>query len=173
MLNRKGLNRNLMPFYPSEANNLSRWQAAYLGALVDGEGWISFTANKYPLFGVTNSNRDLIQLVADMCGVGSIYSVGATGLGTKPMYRWQTTNQEDFLKLGLEIYPYLIEKRDKMWRGLSVASLPNQNFVRHEAAREKIEKAIASLQEEGKPVTPWYVYKLTGCSVNTVRKYLC
>jgi len=44
--------------------------------------------------------------------------------------------------------------------------------IRQQRAKQKILNAIHTLKKEGKPINQYQITKKSGCSVNTVRKYI-
>jgi hypothetical protein len=96
--------------------------AAYLAALIDGEGVITIARNRssgktVPVtyqqrIIVTNSHRGLVQFCREVTGLGTVYHAKSVREGWAPISRWQVTNSAARTVLA-DVLPYLVVKRQQ------------------------------------------------------------
>lgn len=92
-------------------------EVAWAAGIIEGEGTIVFhkiknRPNSYRvLIGATMSDRDVIDKLHKILGVGTVINVKPSEIGTKPMYSWSVQNQKGCFDTLLHIMPHLGERR--------------------------------------------------------------
>jgi DNA modification methylase len=116
--------------------------AAWLAALVDGEGSICFqdrlskraaVSTHSVRLSIVNTNRALLERVAAICGLAGVGSPSprtrSSGAAGRPVYAWQVTNAKAARVLAA-IRPYLIAKAVQADLGLYVQALNRKHTGR-------------------------------------------
>ena len=90
----------------SEIREMTEPERAYIGAMIDAEGWVGKMKNRVNLWRVFISNTDpeIISAILRATGGGTVradsYSVqGKSVLGTKPIFTWGTSRQNNLYSL--------------------------------------------------------------------------
>jgi len=100
----------------SQVRSMSDDQAAYVGAMLDGEGWVRFTHDRYPDIRIGNTNPEIISAILRATGCGYIDCKTRNGsLGTKPMFAWRINRILNAETLCIQIAPYS-EKAQRVLR---------------------------------------------------------
>lgn len=89
--------------------DMSEVECAYIGALVDGEGCVCQTRDKYRYWQVRVGNTDpeLISVLLRATGAGCVYGQAKNSAwGTKPISVWQLAKQNDVLCLARRCAPF-------------------------------------------------------------------
>jgi hypothetical protein len=106
---------------PATVKNLTPMRAAWLAALIDGEGTISIhltpNGSKRAWIAVYNTNTDILDKCAYVCGAGVVRKKmpGKKNDGFKrlQMWEWELDRARDAHHLLCQLYPYLIIKQHK------------------------------------------------------------
>lgn len=115
-------------FQPAQIRELSAVEAAWLGAMVDGEGSIVLrkltNGSEQVIVQVCNSNVEIISTCLRLAGEGCIYLRTMTRQPEHwlPVWFWIITRQKSVQKLLLQILPYLAGKREKAEHALAFLS---------------------------------------------------
>lgn len=114
---------------------MSGLELAWVAGLLEGEG--SFCANRKRLFiHVTMTDRDVLENLAAITGVGSIYELVRRRSHHTQAYRWQIGWAEIASALAAQVYPLLSERR----KGQAARLLPNAFTVPSAASMSYEEK---------------------------------
>jgi hypothetical protein len=102
-------------------------EAAWIGAIVEGEGCISLIKRPRRLrhWGgydakiiVTNTDPEVISALLRLTGIGSVLLKNRNSSHvlhpTKPCYNWTVSRYEDVIALGRQILPFLAGKQDHL-----------------------------------------------------------
>ena len=103
--------------HASCVRQLSYEEAAWMGAMIDADGTLSWTkrSDKNTLYQVAVGNTE-VEIVATcirLVGDGGVSGGKPGTLGILPVWVWHLANQESLLELLPQIIPYLAGKRSK------------------------------------------------------------
>ena len=98
----------------SEPLAMSEYVRGFIGALIDGEGWIGYKgkAHRRPLIVVVNTSLPLLQHARSVTGVGSIGVRKKQREHYKTQYAWRIQDKHAFRLLSA-IAPTLIVKKER------------------------------------------------------------
>lgn len=98
---------------------LSSVEAAWLGALVEGEGCVQITyrskegrSDCWRVY-VGSTEIETISTILRLVGDGKIYCVFPTKLARKILWKWQLSSKQAVHDFMCQLRPYLITKGDK------------------------------------------------------------
>jgi hypothetical protein len=89
---------------------------AYLAGFIDGEGCLGLRRVKTtirPRITITNTNKEVLELIRGFVGSGSICKSRTKGEGWKCAYRWQLEGKQSIGKVIDGVLPHLIVKREQ------------------------------------------------------------
>lgn len=108
-----------MPF----PRSLSGFELGYVVGLFEGEGHISLNESHrndpkrtvcYSVhIGITNTNRALLEKAKEIIGIGVVRSHHQPNKNNKDCFIWHLGDQKSVLWFLNQVYPYLIEKKEK------------------------------------------------------------
>lgn len=122
--------------------------AAYLAAIIDGEGCVRLNDRRETRPGasrpsvsvtVANTYLPLMEWLTKTTGVGHIHKIKSNELAKKQGFVWQLASRSAVLVLQ-QVIPYMLEKRERAI--LAIESQPAEVFVKSKPTR----KAIDSLR---------------------------
>ena len=95
---------------PSSLRTLLPTEAAWLGAMLDGEGHISFVVkHKTPHVVISNTEVELVATALRITQAGSISTREQNGLGTKRMWEWTLHRSSEVPALLAQLQPYSLK----------------------------------------------------------------
>ena len=94
--------------YPVQVRQLTAVEAAWLGAMVDGEGHIT---GPYNHLYVTNTNVEIISTILRLIGIGRV-SMGTKVPGMKTVWRFALTRINDLAALFPQLSPYSMKAQE-------------------------------------------------------------
>jgi hypothetical protein len=133
----------------SEPKILSPTDAAYLAAIIDGEGSVALKDRRATRPGasrpsvslsVSNTYLPLMEWIKKKTAVGHVSKQRSNELGKKQCYVWRVASRSAVLVLQ-QVIPYMLEKKQRAIA--AVESQPAQVFVKSSLAR----KATGSLPQ--------------------------
>uniref|UniRef100_A0A6M3J686 Putative homing endonuclease n=1 Tax=viral metagenome TaxID=1070528 RepID=A0A6M3J686_9ZZZZ len=104
---------------PVAMNILAENDAAYIAGFVDGEGSICFhrnhkndskTTTYSPRLRITNTNKDVLDWIAVVIGLGKVRSQKLYANNTKPVYEWYASGRYSIAVLK-QLIPFLKVKK--------------------------------------------------------------
>lgn len=101
-----------------QLNLLSATEIAWLAGLLDGEG--SFTQKGQGRVHVEMTDRDVIEYLHELTGVGSLYSPKQRNARHKASWIWCVSRGEVTLQIVRVIFPWLSDRRKTQIRKLKV-----------------------------------------------------
>lgn len=101
------------PRLPSTMKRLSKCNAAWVAGIVEGEGSIGRVRGE---LAVWSNDRELLERLQDLTGVGRLYKVSLTAArraaGSRSVtYRWLVTRRADLSKLYPTLLPWMLPRR--------------------------------------------------------------
>jgi hypothetical protein len=90
----------------------ARW--SWIAGIIEAEGWIMpgpETVRRSPMLGVESTDRDVIDLLADLTGVGYLLGLDRRPGAWKPSWRWSVTRGDDVRGVLAAITPHLGVRR--------------------------------------------------------------
>lgn len=101
----------------TKSNQLSATDAAYIAGLADGEGSIMLNVRDSGSvslrFLITNTNREVLDWMAEVCGVGTVQNQYAETATRKATYHYQTDSIAAY-SIVSQIVPYAKIKAEQM-----------------------------------------------------------
>ncbi len=94
--------------FPAQVRQLRDVEAAWLGAIIDGEGHIT---GPYNHLYVTNTNVEIISTTLRILGVGRV-SMGTQVPGMKTVWRFALTRMNDLAVLFPQLSPYSMKVQE-------------------------------------------------------------
>ena len=96
----------------SQVNNLSTPAAAWVGAMIEGEGSLGWWPKKYHYtIAVDNTEVETIATLVRLVGGGRVHLIVV--VDRKPLWRWTLNCRQEIAALIPQIIPYLTGKRQK------------------------------------------------------------
>ena len=116
------------PIKPSQVRTLSPVEAAWVGAMVEGEGCIrilttSARGHKQGRMDVTNTEVETNATILRLVGDGGVHHDMGAGRN-KRVWRWGLASKLSVISLLKQIIPYLTGKREKAQEMVRVLSSP-------------------------------------------------
>jgi hypothetical protein len=84
---------------------------AWVAGIVEGEGWFSPSKNGSVRMTIGSTDRDVLENVQKVTGLGNISKPYYRENANKPMYYWTLQRREDVKKVLLAIRPYMLSRR--------------------------------------------------------------
>jgi deoxycytidine triphosphate deaminase len=110
--------------------HLNDYQKGYIAAMIDGEGHIGKhnAQRQHHTWHITigNTNRELMEYVQEMLGVGQIYTQEPSNPKHNTAYIYKITRMADVQHVLGQVYPYLIVKREAALKALNSQSRASQ-----------------------------------------------
>jgi hypothetical protein len=120
-------------------------QIAWAAGIIEGEGCVqaairsqSASQGRYLVHRVrvVMSDRDVVERLANVFGIGRVMPYSpTTGLGKKPLYRWEAARRADVVTVCDAIYPWMGERRRAQIDKLRQLLLDNPPVSGSERAR--------------------------------------
>ncbi len=97
----------------STAREMSAVEAAWVGAMVEGEGHVSprLHGKSSINFRVSNTSVEVISTLLRFTGVGRVYFQSLNPGRWRPVWLWTLTRMADVEAVGRQIRPFLGDKR--------------------------------------------------------------
>jgi hypothetical protein len=86
---------------------MSEAECAYVGAMLDGEGWVAMTSGGGPYITVGNTDLEIISALMRATGIGTVYySPPSTHRGNLVQWRWSVVRIADARDLAQRVVLY-------------------------------------------------------------------
>lgn len=97
----------------SEARAMTPVEAAWVGAMIEGEGHVSpkLHGKLSVNFSVSNTSVEIISTLLRFTGVGRVYFQSLKPGVWKPVWLWRLTRMVDVEAVGKQVRPFLGDKR--------------------------------------------------------------
>lgn len=90
--------------------SMSEPEAAYVGALLDGEGWVTNVVGSGPLITIGNTGIEIISALLRSTGMGAVYyAPKPLRNGNWAQYRWSVLKRADATALCERVKEYSIK----------------------------------------------------------------
>ena len=107
-------NRGRAFFRPTQVREMEPIEAAWVGALIEGEGFLGKLGSSHGYGIVVGSTSvETIATLLRLTGVGRVHH-GAAASCNFPMWYWTIGVRNDILRLGPQILPFLTDKQDRL-----------------------------------------------------------
>ena len=101
--------------HPNQARKMSAVEAAYVGAMLDGEGTVHIK-RRNAAFSVANSEIEFISAILRATGCGKVY-YREPQKGNLPMWSWYSGSRLTLEDLAVQLAPYSIKAQKYIiWR---------------------------------------------------------
>lgn len=100
---------------------MSEPEAAYVGALLDGEGWVTNLVGSGPLVTIGNTGVEIISALLRSTGIGTVYYAPAPAHKANwGQYRWSVLRKGEALALCERVREYSIKAQWLITSGWAV-----------------------------------------------------
>ncbi len=112
------------PRQKSTVRQLSSPEAAWLGAMVEGEGSICLRGRRPRYIAVYSSEVETVATCLRLAGDGTVIYDGepSSAIGRKPMWRWHLAKINSLFELLPQLIPYLTSKDGRAEEVLAYAN---------------------------------------------------
>ncbi len=99
---------------PSRLRNMTEVEAAYLGAMIDGEGCITNSGRGHRQIKFGNTDIELISACLRATGIGGIELRLPRGLSKLPLWIWNVGRAQEIEDLCRRIAPYSMKAQREL-----------------------------------------------------------
>lgn len=102
--------------HPNQARKMSAVEAAYVGAMLDGEGTV-YIKRRNASFTIDNSEIEFISAILRAVGCGKVYYREPQKEGNLSMWSWSSGSRLTLEDLAIQLAPYSIKAQKYIaWR---------------------------------------------------------
>ena len=130
-------------------------EAAYVGAVIDSEGYVKLREDGAGQLYVDNSETEIISALIRATGVGRVYGYRPTN-GTRLMLRWMVARTPDLAALLPQILPYSLKAQQLL---AHIAPRMKSWIARREMRRQFCEDCGKEVSLQGR-----HIRRCTFCS---------